>query len=186
MSNPIDYRVSQKVVHWLMSFLIILDLFVADKFGGVMEEWDRLESRSDHATLGTIVLTLFLIRIYLRIRHGAPPLPAGMTAWQVKAAHWGHWLLYGLIGLLILSGLATAINATAPIALFQSVEITIGAVDDSTFKALRPIHEFATNAIIALIVVHIVAALYHHIIMRDDSLVRMLKFWKQDKGGTTT
>ena len=53
-----DYLISQKVIHWLMAFLIILDLNIAQKFGGEMELWDRLESRVDHATVGILVTCL--------------------------------------------------------------------------------------------------------------------------------
>lgn len=50
-----DYAVAQKIVRWLMAFLIMVDLAVAQKFGGVMEDWDRFESRSDHAGVGTLL-----------------------------------------------------------------------------------------------------------------------------------
>ncbi len=56
-----DYLISQKVIHWLMAFLIILDLNIAQKFGGEMELWDRLESRVDHATVGILVTVLFIL-----------------------------------------------------------------------------------------------------------------------------
>ena len=46
----IDYTKTQKIIHWLMAIIIMLDLNVAQKFGGNMELWDRLESRADHAT----------------------------------------------------------------------------------------------------------------------------------------
>jgi cytochrome b561 len=46
----VDYLKAQKIIHWLMAFVIMLDLNVAQKFGGDMELWDRLESRADHAT----------------------------------------------------------------------------------------------------------------------------------------
>ena len=44
-----------------MAIIIMLDLNVAQKFGGNMELWDRLESRSDHATAGMIVTFLFIL-----------------------------------------------------------------------------------------------------------------------------
>lgn len=173
-----DYSVTQKVIHWVMAILICLDLYVAQKLGGFMEEWDRLESRADHATLGTIVTVLFVLRIVFRVRHGAADLPPGMADWQVKAAKLAHFALYLAIGVLVVSGIATAINAAAPIALFGQVDITLGRADESVFDVIRPIHEFATNAVIALIVLHVLAALYHHFVARDDSTVRMLRFWK--------
>ena len=176
MNRP-DYTVVQKVVHWLMALLIMLDLVVAQKFGDPMEQWDRLESRSDHATLGMIMTFLFLLRIALRWYYGAPPLPHGMSTWQVFAARWTHRLFYFLIALLIGSGLATGVNAADPITLFGSLDITIGQENEQTFAALRPIHEYTTNALILLISIHIIAALYHQFVARDASTLNMLKFW---------
>lgn len=180
MNQPKDYAISQKVIHWLMAILILLDLVVAQKFGNPMVAADRIESRGDHASLGTIVAVLFIIRLGLRFKHGAPALPSGMTRWQIAAAKWGHVLLYVLIGLLILSGISTAINAANPILLFGKWDITIGQQTETLFDQIRWVHEFVTNAIIALIVVHIFAALYHWLIIKDDSFSRMLKFWVRD------
>ena len=173
-----DYSVGQKVVHWLMALLIMLDLFVAQKFGGFLEDWDRLESRSDHATLGTIVTLLFIIRIILRVKNGAPTLPDSMPHWQVVLARWTHGLFYFFIGFLVISGLLTAVNAANPITLFGALDITLGQVDETLFGSLRPFHEFATNAVIALIVLHIVAALYHAFATSDRTTGNMLKFWR--------
>ena len=140
-----DYTIGQKIVHWLMSILIILDLFAAQKFGRVMADPDRLESRIDHASLGSIIAALFIIRLYLRFRHGAPPLPAGMPGWQRRAARLVHFALYFFIGFLILSGISTAINATAPIPLFGQFDIVLGQTDDATFDSLQ----FASGAVLA-------------------------------------
>ena len=74
----IDYLRAQKIIHWLMAIVIMLDLNVAQKFGGDMELWDRLESRVDHATAGIIVTFLFVLRIFLRFLYGAPALPEAM------------------------------------------------------------------------------------------------------------
>ena len=50
-----------------MAFLIILDLNIAQKFGGEMELLDRLESRVDHATVGTIITFLFVYLLYFML-----------------------------------------------------------------------------------------------------------------------
>ena len=176
-----DYRVAQKVVHWLMALLIMFDLYVAQKFGGVMEDWDRFESRSDHASVGTIVTILFVIRIYLRWRHGAPPLPESMPGWQKLAAHIGHWGLYLLIACLIGSGIATAINANSVVAPFGQFALSDGSGLESSFQFFRDIHEFITEAIIALIGIHILAALYHLIFTKDGTTGRMLRFWRSEQ-----
>ena len=65
-----------------MKSIIYLDLNIAQKFGGEMELWDRLESRVDHATVGILVTILFIFRIILRYKYGAPALPNSMPNWQ--------------------------------------------------------------------------------------------------------
>ncbi len=176
-----DYSVPQKVIHWLMAILISLDLFVAQKFGRVMEDWDRIDSRSDHATLGTIVAVLFVLRIIFRKRHGVADLPPTMAAWQIQAAKLGHWALYLVMGLLIVSGSITAMNASSPLFLFGQIDITIGRTNEDFFQTVRVVHEFATNAMIVLIVGHILAAAHHHFIAKDDSTGKMLRFWKTSR-----
>ncbi len=176
-----DYAVSQKVIHWLMATFIMIDLFVAQKFGGEMVDTDRFESRSDHASIGVIIAVLLVIRLYLRWKNGAPPLPVGMPDWQKMLAHVAHWSLYFLIGCLIVTGIVTAMNANSivmPFGLFSYGDGT-GLLAD--FQWFRRFHEFTTNAIIALIILHVVGALYHLIFMRDGVTVRMLTFWKSTK-----
>ncbi|MFK7977572.1 MAG: cytochrome b [Halioglobus sp.] len=176
-----DYRVAQKVVHWLMALAIMFDLYVAQKFGDVMTDPDRFESRSDHASVGTVVTILFIIRIYLRWKHGAPTLPAEMPGWQKLAAHLAHWGLYILIACLITSGILTALDANSVISPFGAFVLADGTGVESTFLFFRSFHEFVTEAIIAIIAIHILAALYHAIFSRDGTTGRMLRFWKSQK-----
>lgn len=176
-----DYRVGQKIVHWLMAILIIMDLIIAQKFGGVMADWDRFESRVDHASINTIVTILFVIRISLRWKYGAPPLPSTMPQWQKLAAHVGHWGLYVVIAILILSGLMSAVNANSEIAPFGLFLLSDGSGSEQTFLFFRSIHEFCTKAIIALIVVHVLAAIYHLLFTSDRTTQNMLRFWSGAK-----
>jgi cytochrome b561 len=175
-----DYRISQKVVLWLMALFIMLDLFVAQKFADVMTDADRFESRSDHATIGTVVTLLLLLRVYLRWKHGVPPLPVDLPHWQKRAARFGHWALYGLLFLLVLSGLVTAVNANSVVAPFGQFPLYDGAGLQATFQFFRNIHEWTTNLIIVMIAIHILAALYHPIVNRDKLTGRMLRFWRTE------
>ncbi len=173
----IDYLRIQKIIHWLMAIIIMLDLNIAQKFGGEMELLDRLESRVDHATAGMIVTFLFILRILLRYRYGAPSLPQTMPSWQTHLAKIGHFGLYFLMGLLIVSGITTANFTNDPIVVFGLVNLSSEVDNLYMFELIRGIHEFATNAIIALITIHILAAIYHHFIVKDDTTKNMLKFW---------
>lgn len=103
-----------------------------------------------------------------------------MSKAEIFAARLGHGLLYFFIGFLILSGLLTAMNATNPVNLFGQIDIAIGQLDEEVFGFIRGFHEFATNAVIALILIHVGAALYHWFIVKDNLTQRMMKFWKSE------
>ncbi len=180
-NTRVDYQIAQKVVHWLMAILIMLDLNVAQKFGGIMEDADRFESRIDHAQIGIIVTVLFVLRILLRLRYGAPPLPDTMPGWQKFAAHAAHVGLYLLIGSMIATGMLSAMNANSIVNPFGLFAFGDGVGNEEVFLTVRTIHEYITEAIIILIGIHILAALYHLIIARDGSTGRMLKFWQSAK-----
>jgi cytochrome b561 len=173
-----DYRIAQKVIHWLMAFIIMLDLFIAQKFADFMEVADRLESRGDHASLVTILAVLLIIRIILRFKYSAPPLPASMPPWQMTAAKLGHGLMYFAMLGLVSTGLISALNTTDPVMIFQAVTLHIGNLEEDQFQFVRQFHELFTYLLMALIGIHIVAAGYHLLIAKDHSTQRMLKFWR--------
>ena len=172
-----DYLKSQKIIHWLMAAAIMIDLNVAQKFGGEMQLLDRLESRADHATMGLIITFLLVLRIILRFRYGAPSLPKSMSKWQIIAAQVGHYGLYILMGTLVMTGIISAIYASDPILVFNSYDLAFANHNDNAFRIVRGIHEFCTNAIIALIFIHILAAIYHHFVLKDSTTSNMSKFW---------
>ena len=76
------YQSTQKIIHWLMALLIMLDLNIAQKFGGDMDTLDRLESRIDHSSMGLIIASLFILRLVFRYKYGPPDYPASMPRWR--------------------------------------------------------------------------------------------------------
>ena len=88
-----------------------------------MELWDRLESRADHATMNLIVTFLFILRLILRYRYGAPKLPSTIPKWQVLSAQAGHYSFYFLSGTLVLTGITSAIFASDPIIVSGSYDL---------------------------------------------------------------
>lgn len=163
-----------------MAFLVMINLIVAQKFGGAMELADRARSRSDHASVGPVVLGLFLLRLYLRRRHGAPALPEGMSHWPAMLAKHTHIGFYLLIGLLLLSGLAIGLEADSPIRPLGVFTFGNG-MNDGFFALNRQMHHAATPMLGALIALHILASLWHLFILRDGVMRRMARFWANEK-----
>ena len=92
----------------------------------------------------------------------------------------GHYSLYFLMAGLIITGISMASFASDPIIVF-GIDLAFAAHNQNTFFIIRGFHEFCTNAIIALIVIHILAALYHQFFAKDDTTLNMLKFWTTKK-----
>ena len=118
-----------------------------------------------------------VLRLGWRLSHRPPELPAGMPAWQSKAAVATHALLYLLMMAVPLSGWLMS-SAKG----FQTVYFGVLPLPDLLAKnaelgeLLEEVHELLNFSMAALVIAHIVAALKHHFIDRDDVLSRMLPF----------
>ena len=76
----------------------------------------------------------------------------------------------------MITGFITASFASDPIIIFNNINLAIADYIDHLFFTIREVHEFCTIAIIFLIIVHILTALYHHFIARDKTIAKILKF----------
>ena len=82
-----------------------------------------------------------------------------------------------MMGALVLTGIVSATFASDPIMVFGSYDLAFANHNLNFFMTVRGIHEFCTNAIIVLILIHIIAAIYHHFILKDNTTSNMSKFW---------
>lgn len=161
-------------LHWLM--LIVLALVVAlmelrDLFPKGSEPRDAM--KAGHYMFGLLVLALVLVRVGVRLI-GPAPQPVPGPAWQhwlaalVQAGLYLVMLGMPLVGWMLLSAGGEAVP-------FFGVELpALFGPDKVLADTLEEVHETGANAAYVLAGVHTVAALYHHYVMRDDALRRML------------
>ncbi|WP_299814030.1 cytochrome b [uncultured Roseibium sp.] len=169
--------------HWTMALLIIGMLAL----GLYMRQLPQTEPATFelfqlHKSIGFVVLTLAVLRLFWRLVNPSPRLPAGMPPLEKIAAHLGHASLYALIFALPVTGwfMVSASPWGIPTILFNVLPVphlhvpeALGSQEqaESFFKLL---HEYGAYLLIALITVHVAAALKHHFISRDDTLTRMI------------
>jgi len=180
-------------LHWVIAAAILLNLGI-----GLWMVWaiDSSELQAGavsafqlHKSIGLAVLVLSLIRLAWRLLYPPPPLPVGARGWERALAATTHWLFYGLMIGLPLSGwlyVSAQWRGAAPFniptlwfGLFE-VPHLFGLSDSS--PALRKqaaaislnIHGAMALTLILLLVLHVGAALKHHFLQRDGVLVRML------------
>ncbi len=169
------YNFIQKLLHWLIALLVIGALGAGSALDWLDNGPLKNQLYALHKANGMLVLGLMLLRVVARIVFGAPPLPASVSSWQRTAAAASHFLLYALILLMPIVGWAATSAFPAPLPFFGLFEFPplIGA-DRDLSKQLFEIHEIMGKVIIALVVVHIAAALQHAFIKKDGVLRRML------------
>lgn len=171
-----SYSGVAKAFHWAIVILVLLMLyggFTSDD----LPKAERLGFFQTHAGLGITVLILMLGRILWRRAHPAPALPEGTPRWQQIASMATHHGLYLLVLLQPIFGLLTVTTSKINLKAFGILGLQI-APNETIHDIGETLHSANAWVITALIVLHVAAALYHHFILRDNVLKRMLPFVK--------
>ena len=174
MSPVMRYSTPAIVLHWLVALLIFagfpLGLYMVD----LPLSPDKLKLYSYHKWIGITVLLLVAVRVSWRLTHVPPPLPASVAAWQRHASAIVHGLLYVLMIAIPLSGWLMS-SAKG----FQTVWFGVLPLPDLVGKdkalgdLLAEVHTILNFTLLALVVLHVGAALQHHFIERQPFLQRM-------------
>ncbi len=161
------FTVTQRVLHWLMAVCIISMLFIGvGMLSTVTPKY--LDLVSIHKPLGIAILILALLRLIVRLRSGAPGLPADLPAPMKLAAILTHYALYALMIAMPLLGWAMLSAAAYPIQLFPGVFLPpILPQSDGLHTLLWNLHRALAFVLFAVILLHLAAALFHALIRRD-------------------
>jgi cytochrome b561 len=157
----------QRLLHWLMAVCILAMLFIG--VGMVSTIMPRyLTLVSIHKPLGIAILVLALIRLAVRLRYGAPPLPADLPVPMKLAAQMSHYALYVLMIGMPLIGWGMLSTAAYPVVLFPGVHLpSILPQSDRLHALLWAAHFYLAFVLFALILMHAAAALFHALVRRD-------------------
>lgn len=168
-----------KTLHWVMALIIIVMLIFGEGLEDSKGE-ELTKGLAAHSSLGLIVLALVLLRILWRFGHPPPALPEAMGTAQKIAAHAVHAAIYVLMIYLPLTGLYAAAVHDVPVTPFGAFDVreALSFLGVGSFDARRPLHAIGTKVMLALVVLHIGAALYHQFVQRDAVLRRMLPWVK--------
>ena len=157
----------QRVLHWLMAACILAMLFIGVGMVSTIKPI-YLTLVSIHKPLGSAILVLALIRLALRLRYGAPSLPADLPEPMKLAAVGSHYALYALMIGMPLIGWGMLSAASYPIVLFGGWHLPpILPQSDSLHTLLWDAHFYLAFVFFALILLHVAAALFHALVRRD-------------------
>lgn len=162
-------------LHWIMALLIVnsyatMELREFYPKGSAPRE----ALKSWHYVIGLSILVLVVLRILARIMSTTPPIVPPIPDWQWLAARIVQGALVALmIALPLLGWSILSAEGKPPVWLGLQLPALIGP-DKELAETLEEIHKTGANIGYALIAVHTAAALFHHYVARDNTLLRML------------
>ena len=160
-------------LHWLLAIAIAAVFIVGLYMTSLPLSPQRLKLYNWHKWAGVTILALSALRLLWRLAH-RPPADVPMPAWQQRAAHGTHALLYLLFFAVPLVGWAYSSAAGFPIVVFGVLPLPdFVPADKLLAQAIKPWHERLAWLMALLVVAHGAAALKHHFIDRDGLLSRM-------------
>lgn len=159
------YAPSQIIVHWLAAtavvFLLLGGAFVLED---MPNNADKIGNLRIHLIVGALAGMLVIVRVVLRKRLPAPPAVPGE-----RAARIGHIALNVVVLLMAFSGMMLALQSGLIDAVFGSGTLP----QDFRVYTPRKVHGLVAKIAMALVTLHVLAALYHQFIVRDNLLARM-------------
>ena len=175
MNSVQSYTTTAKFLHWLVLGLLIVEFGIAWTMPHMGGNTPMGTLIGLHFSFGVLILGVAIIRLVWMATHGAPAAD-DMPAWQHRSAIMVHWLLYSLLFVLPILGWLAASWRGYPVSLFGLVEMPKRlATRMQGWQWTGDIHGFlATYVLLTLVGLHVLAALYHHFIRRDNVLKRML------------
>lgn len=159
MAEVNGYSRLQIILHWAIMLLIIINYFTSDAMGAA---WRGLREGKDfygttaalHVWLGVAMFALVVVRLVLRLARGAPDVPAGTPPLVRLGANLGHLAIYALLVAVPAAGIAAWFGG-------------IGAASEA--------HEVMFNLLFIVVLLHVAAALFHQLVLKDHLMARMMK-----------
>lgn len=173
-SHSQSYRLPAIIFHWL-SAVVVFGLFGVGVWMvdlNYYSEWYRTAPHW-HKSIGLLLALLTIARLVYKL--SSKPLPGLGKPVENIAAKWAHALLYILLFSLFLSGYLISTADGRGIDIFTWVTVpSLGNLFDSQEDIAGDVHEYLAYSLMVLVALHTIAALKHHFVNRDATLVRML------------
>lgn len=164
-----------QLLHWVVVVLVIAQYVLVNMAESADTRMQMFTLFARHKSIGVTIFTLALIRLLWRFMNTQPTLPSGMPHWQQSLAKITHWLLYALIILLPVTGLLGSAANNYPVSWFGVFTIpAIIGPNEALADVFHDVHGVLAGTLALIASIHLLAALKHHFINKDDVLRRMI------------
>jgi len=172
------YSIVSLVLHWLIAALVLGQILLITARENTASHAAAGQFLMLHKSVGLGILVLTLIRIGWRLMNPAIALPDRMARWEKVLARATHVLFYVVLLALPLTGwlaMSAAGRAIPWFGLFDWPLLPIGG-GRAMAKTLLGLHELVVKGLYVLVALHVLGALKHQFVDRDNVLHRMIPF----------
>jgi cytochrome b561 len=170
-----SYGAVSRTLHWTVAVLVIGALLLIESRGLFPRDAsERTSFTAWHYELGLAAFVLAWIRLAWRGSEREPRITPPIARWEHLASHVVQFAFYALLLVAPPVGLATA-QAQGKTVTFLGLAIPkLVETSKPLATQLKDVHEYMGDVMIALIVLHVVASLWHAFARRDNTLQRMV------------
>jgi len=174
-NSPTRYGSGPQALHWF-TVLVVIAAWLLGQFGDDLPESAHDAVVRVHITLGQLVVVLLIARLAWRIANPPPPAePTRFGRLLEFAAKATHVALYALLIAVPVAGTMVQLKRGNPLPILGVWETASPWPRDRVVaRSVLGIHELLANALLILAALHAAAALFHHWVLRDHTLTRML------------
>ncbi|MDM8567477.1 cytochrome b [Candidatus Halobeggiatoa sp. HSG11] len=172
-----SYGIITILLHWVMA-IIIIGLFFLGEYMVDLDYYDQWYHAAPwwHKSIGILVFALLLIRVGWKLSNPTLVPVANSQLWEVKIAKLVHIIFYILLFIICISGYFISTAKNVGIEIFGLFELpAVMELSENKADIVGEIHEISTHILVIVFLLHGIAALKHHFINKDNTLIRMLK-----------
>lgn len=171
-----NYGWLAKLFHWLVAVVVFglfgLGFWMVDL--GYYDSWNKLAPYY-HKSVGLLLMAVMLLRVLWRYVNKRPAPSMALTVKEARISHGVHIVLYVMIFLMFTTGYLISTADGRGIDVFNWFSVpSMGSLFENQEDIAGNIHEWLSYSLVGLAVIHLLAALKHHFINKDDVLKRML------------
>lgn len=176
--RAVRYRKIVMWIHWITAILVIMQVYIGFTFNDLPRgSEERAFVFGWHKTWGALILILALVRLAVRLMNPPPPYPSDFPRWERFVAVWNHRLFYILLLALPLTGLAAVSGSAQGGWVALKLGLALPAIPGIPKENdLGDVHELLVWTTLALVVLHVAAALYNQFLSSTNVADRMWPF----------
>lgn len=179
--GPRRHRAATRGFHWLIAALILVQIPLAYYMIGLPLSPDKFGKYALHKSLGMLIFGVTVLRLAWRWARPPPALTGAI--WQRTVARITHALLYVITLVMPLTGWIGSSARNFPVSIFGYVQLPdLVAPDKQLHESLTLVHRGLAWTLFALLALHVGAAIYHHLVRRDDVLTAMVPWSGRRRG----